>query len=49
MLARELRRTVPSVTAIDLDAPSIDQARERPDDVDYILGDFLSPLQARLV
>ncbi|MEU8245887.1 class I SAM-dependent methyltransferase [Nonomuraea sp. NPDC048916] len=42
MLARELRRTVPRVTGIDLDAPSIDQAREHPDDVDYILGDFLT-------
>ena len=41
MLARELRRTVPRVTAIDLDAPSIDQAPEHPDDVDYVLGDFL--------
>ncbi|MBG0831443.1 class I SAM-dependent methyltransferase [Planomonospora sp. ID67723] len=42
MLARELRRTVPHVTGIDLDAPSIDQAREHPDDVDYVLGDFLT-------
>ncbi|MEU5869846.1 class I SAM-dependent methyltransferase [Nonomuraea sp. NPDC047529] len=42
MLARELRRTVPSVTAIDLDVPSIDKAREHPDDVGYILGDFLT-------
>ncbi|MEV4397014.1 hypothetical protein [Nonomuraea sp. NPDC049607] len=30
MLARELRRTVPSVTAIDLDVPSIDKARGHP-------------------
>ncbi|MCM3886548.1 bifunctional 2-polyprenyl-6-hydroxyphenol methylase/3-demethylubiquinol 3-O-methyltransferase UbiG [Frankia sp. R82] len=42
MLARELRRTVPKVTGIDLDGPSIDQARGYPDDVDYILGDVLS-------
>lgn len=42
MLARELRRAVPHVTGIDLHAPSIDQARERSDDVDYVLGDFLT-------
>ncbi|MBO4275464.1 class I SAM-dependent methyltransferase [Microbispora triticiradicis] len=42
MLARELRRTVPEVVGIDLDAPSIEQAREHPGDVDYILGDFLT-------
>ncbi|MFG3437028.1 class I SAM-dependent methyltransferase [Nonomuraea sp. NPDC047897] len=42
MLARELRRTVPHVTGIDLDAPSIDEAREHPDDVHYIVGDFLT-------
>jgi SAM-dependent methyltransferase len=42
MLARELRRTVPHVTGIDLDAPSLDQAREYPDDVDYVLDDFLT-------
>ncbi|GAB3972085.1 class I SAM-dependent methyltransferase [Actinoallomurus acanthiterrae] len=42
MLARALRRTVPHVTGIDLDAPSLDQAREYPDDVDYIRDDFLT-------
>ncbi|KUO04286.1 class I SAM-dependent methyltransferase [Streptomyces caeruleatus] len=42
MLARALRRTVPHVTAIDLDAPSIDQGRRYPDEVDYVLGDFLN-------
>ncbi|MEV4091354.1 class I SAM-dependent methyltransferase [Streptosporangium saharense] len=42
MLARELRRTVPSVTGIDLDATSVGQARDHPDDVDYVLGDFLT-------
>ncbi|WP_421108753.1 class I SAM-dependent methyltransferase [Streptomyces sp. NEAU-S77] len=42
MLARELRRTVPHVTGIDLHEPSIDQARAYPDDIDYVLGDFLT-------
>ncbi|MEU8386138.1 class I SAM-dependent methyltransferase [Streptosporangium sp. NPDC048865] len=42
MLARELRRAVPHVTGIDLDAASVEQAREHPDDVGYILGDFLT-------
>jgi 2-polyprenyl-3-methyl-5-hydroxy-6-metoxy-1,4-benzoquinol methylase len=42
MLARGLRRTVPHVTAIDLDAASIDQAREYPEDIDYVIGDFLT-------
>lgn len=42
MLARELRASVPHVTGIDLDAPSIDLAREQSDDVDYVLGDFLT-------
>ncbi|MFI6787025.1 class I SAM-dependent methyltransferase [Nonomuraea sp. NPDC050383] len=42
MLARELRRTVPHVTGIDLHAPSIEQARSHPDDVGYIVGDFLT-------
>ncbi|GAA4557258.1 class I SAM-dependent methyltransferase [Planotetraspora kaengkrachanensis] len=42
MLAREIRRSVPRVTGIDLHAPSIDQAREHPDDVGYVLGDFLT-------
>ncbi len=47
MLARELRRVVPNVTAIDLDAPSIDQAREYPGDVNYVVGDFLThPFEA---
>ncbi|WP_449063843.1 class I SAM-dependent methyltransferase [Planomonospora algeriensis] len=41
-LARELRRAVPHVTGIDLHAPSIDQARAHPGDVDYILGDVLT-------
>ncbi|MFE9005734.1 class I SAM-dependent methyltransferase [Streptomyces sp. NPDC007875] len=42
MLAHELRRAVPHVTAIDLDAASIELGRAYRDDVDYILGDFLS-------
>ncbi|SEG91486.1 Methyltransferase domain-containing protein [Thermomonospora echinospora] len=42
MLARELRRAVPYVTGIDLHGPSLDQAREHPGDVEYILGDFLT-------
>lgn len=42
MLARELRRAVPHVTGIDLHEHSIEQAREHPDDVDYIVGDLLT-------
>ncbi|MBO8190123.1 class I SAM-dependent methyltransferase [Streptomyces oryzae] len=42
MLARALRRTVPHVTGLDRDAPSIEQARAYSDDVDYILGDLLT-------
>ncbi|MBP2703885.1 class I SAM-dependent methyltransferase [Microbispora sp. RL4-1S] len=41
-LTRELRRTVPNVTGIDLHTPSIDQARAHAGDVDYIVGDFLT-------
>ncbi|MFI7635991.1 methyltransferase domain-containing protein [Nonomuraea sp. NPDC049400] len=42
MLARALRQAVPHVTGIDLDTPSIEQARGYPDDVDYVIGDFLT-------
>jgi SAM-dependent methyltransferase len=46
MLTRALRRAVPRVTGIDLDAPGIEQARRYPDDVlddvEYIVGDFLT-------
>ncbi len=45
ILARELRRLVPHVSAIDVDEPSVDLARGHADadsDVDYIIGDFLS-------
>jgi SAM-dependent methyltransferase len=46
MLSRELRRTVPHVTGIDLDEPSLDQARAESDDIDYVHGDFLThPLE----
>ena len=46
MLARALRRTVPSVTGIDLDTPSLDEARAYGDDIDYVRGDFLThPLE----
>ncbi|RFU42642.1 class I SAM-dependent methyltransferase [Actinomadura logoneensis] len=41
MLARALRRTVPAVTGIDLDEPSLEQARAYGDDIDYVRGDFL--------
>jgi SAM-dependent methyltransferase len=43
MLARELRRVVPHVTAIDRDAASIELARRQDDDgIDYVLGDFIT-------
>jgi SAM-dependent methyltransferase len=44
ILARELRRVVPHVSAIDLDEPSIDLARRHPAAaaIDYLLGDFLT-------
>ncbi|WP_432920476.1 class I SAM-dependent methyltransferase [Microbispora sp. CA-135349] len=42
MLARALRKSVPHVTGIDLHAPSVEQARGYGDDVDYVLGDFLT-------
>jgi 2-polyprenyl-3-methyl-5-hydroxy-6-metoxy-1,4-benzoquinol methylase len=43
-LARELRRSVPHVTAIDVDGASLDLARRQPDAgvVEYVLGDFLT-------
>ncbi|SEK67385.1 class I SAM-dependent methyltransferase [Nonomuraea pusilla] len=41
-LARALRRAVPHVTGIDLHAPSVEQAREHPGDVHYVVGDFLT-------
>ena len=42
ILARELRQLVPHVSAIDVDEPSIELARQAGSDVDYIVGDFLS-------
>ena len=43
MLARELRRLMPEVTAIDRDGPSLHAARAADDGlgIDYLLGDFL--------
>jgi SAM-dependent methyltransferase len=44
ILARQLRKTVHHVTGIDLDETSISLARQRTtgDDIDYIVGDFLT-------
>ena len=44
MLARDLRRVVPHVKAIDRDAASIDVARREDDGagVEYIVGDFMT-------
>jgi ubiquinone/menaquinone biosynthesis C-methylase UbiE len=47
-LARRLRRTVPRVTAIDADAPSLALARAHPGagDIDYVHGDVMTaPLE----
>jgi SAM-dependent methyltransferase len=44
VLARRLRRTIPRVTAIDLDEQSIELARAdtQADEIDYVLGDFIA-------
>jgi SAM-dependent methyltransferase len=44
MLARDLRRVVPRVTAIDRDAASIDEARREDEGtgIDYVVGDFMT-------
>jgi 2-polyprenyl-3-methyl-5-hydroxy-6-metoxy-1,4-benzoquinol methylase len=44
ILARELSRTVPQVTAMDLDEPSIRLAREQDPDgrIEFLTGDFLT-------
>jgi SAM-dependent methyltransferase len=44
MLARDLRRVVPHVTAIDRDAASIDAARREDGGtgIDYVVGDFMT-------
>ncbi len=39
---RRLRRRVPSVVGLDRDLPSIAEAREYDDDIEYIVGDFRS-------
>jgi len=47
MLARELRQVVPYVTGIDRDAASIELARRQDEDIEFILGDFLThPFEA---
>ncbi|HEX8930720.1 MAG TPA: class I SAM-dependent methyltransferase, partial [Actinomycetota bacterium] len=44
-LARDLRRAVPHVLAVDLHEPSIRLARRHDDaGIDYLVGDFLSDL-----
>jgi 2-polyprenyl-3-methyl-5-hydroxy-6-metoxy-1,4-benzoquinol methylase len=46
MLSRALRRVVPAVTGIDLDTPSLAEARSYGDDISYVHGDFLEyPLE----
>jgi SAM-dependent methyltransferase len=42
-LARELRRKVPHVVAIDRDVPVIGRARRHDGGVAYVVGDFLAP------
>jgi SAM-dependent methyltransferase len=44
LLTRELRRLVPQVTGIDLDAPSLERARGHTldDGIEYVHGDFLT-------
>ena len=42
MLARELRQVVPYVTGIDRDAASIELARRLDEDIEFILGDFMT-------
>jgi SAM-dependent methyltransferase len=44
MLARDLRRVVPQVTAIDRDAASVDVARraDAGEGIDYLVGDFMT-------
>jgi SAM-dependent methyltransferase len=41
-LARKLRHRAAHVTAIDADPPSIALATAHDDDIDYVLGDFLT-------
>ena len=42
LLARELRQVVPFVTGIDRDAASIELARRLDEDIEFILGDFMT-------
>jgi SAM-dependent methyltransferase len=42
LLARELRQVVPFVTGIDRDAASIEMARRLDEDIEFILGDFMT-------
>ena len=42
MLARELRQVVPRVRGIDRDAASIELARRLDEDIEFILGDFMT-------
>jgi ubiquinone/menaquinone biosynthesis C-methylase UbiE len=44
--ARRLRRRVPEVVGIDVDAASIEQARAHGDDIDYLVGDATEPSPA---
>jgi SAM-dependent methyltransferase len=47
MLARELRQVVPYVTGIDRDAASIELARRQDEDIEFVVGDFLThPFEA---
>jgi 2-polyprenyl-3-methyl-5-hydroxy-6-metoxy-1,4-benzoquinol methylase len=41
VLSRELSEVVPRVTAIDLDAPTLEQAKRQGGSIDYVVGDFL--------
>lgn len=41
ILARRLRSVVPSVTGLDLDAPSIELARALGGDITYVVGDLI--------
>ncbi|HST26058.1 MAG TPA: class I SAM-dependent methyltransferase [Gaiellaceae bacterium] len=42
ILARELQKTIPHVTGIDLDETTLAKAKSQDCDVDYVLGDFLT-------
>jgi ubiquinone/menaquinone biosynthesis C-methylase UbiE len=42
MLARDLRQVVPWVTGIDRDAASIELARRLDEDIEFIVGDFMT-------